>query len=66
MTKNDVAASIAQIEAHKDHPNIAHEKEDELYASVLRSIANGTCDDSAGCAALALTTENIKFSRWYD
>jgi len=42
----------------------AHCQEDGLHHAVLLAISRGTATDPAECARLALTTNEIKFSRW--
>lgn len=44
----------------------AHGQEDQLYLELLQSIAEGTCDDPSKCAKVALETQEIAFSRWYE
>ena len=44
----------------------AHEAEDALHEGVLRAIADGTAEDPAAMAALALQTTELDFSRWYE
>ena len=43
----------------------AHGSEDNLYAAVLTAIANGTAEHPQAMAALALTSRDISFERWY-
>ena len=43
----------------------AHANEDALHESVLHAIADGTAEDPAAMAALALKTTELDFSRWY-
>jgi hypothetical protein len=42
----------------------AHTREDDLHKAVLKAIAEGNCDDAAGCAAAVLKTLDIDFARW--
>ena len=43
----------------------AHIAEDDLRAAVLAAIADLSADDPVECARLALTSSEIKFSRYY-
>lgn len=48
------------------HDNeVAHRDERAIHTAVLRSIAEGSCDNAERLAALALTSEQIEFNRWY-
>lgn len=44
----------------------AHAGEDALHQAVLQAIADGTAEDPAAMAALALETTGFDFSRWYE
>ena len=61
---SDVEATVEKIRKLAHDDEWAHSAEDELYRYVLQSIAHGTCEDPAACAAAALATETIKFERW--
>lgn len=65
MTINDVLAEVERIRIKAANDEIAHGMEDDLHQNVLRAIADGTCDDPAGCARAVLTTQDISFGRWY-
>lgn len=65
MTKQDVIDALTDIRATARDDEHAHLKEDALYRNLLKAIADGTCNDPAGCAKLALTSAEIDFSRWY-
>ena len=65
MNVEDVRKKVAEISAVSDEDDEqAHLSEDELYQEVMEAIANGECDDPAGCAKEALKTLDIDFSRW--
>jgi hypothetical protein len=66
MTQADILSAIAEIkELAKDDNENAHIKEDQLYYSVLRAIANGTAENAQEWASLVLTTKDFDFDRWY-
>ena len=46
-----------------DHESL-HAAEDDLYLSLLKAIAKGSCEDPQGCAKEALKTQKLKFERW--
>lgn len=64
LTVKEVQERVSKIRFISGDDEMAHSAEDELYAYVLQSIANGTCEDPATCAKAALETENIVFARW--
>ncbi|UNY40688.1 hypothetical protein KLEB271_gp63 [Bacillus phage vB_BauS_KLEB27-1] len=66
MTVDDVRKRVEVIrnEAEAADNETAHSMEDELYAEVLKAIANGA-DNPEKLAAEALETEKIEFYRWY-
>jgi hypothetical protein len=64
MNPETVKARLADIEKVKDDDEMAHSSEDSLHEEVLSAIANGTCENPAECARLALTSSLIEFSRW--
>lgn len=43
----------------------AHVREDRLWKDVLEAIANDTADYPSMCAAIAVGTLDISFSRWF-
>lgn len=63
MTVTTIKERIEEI-AFED-PETAHSLEDSLYEEVMRSIADGTCDDARACAAAVLETKDLDFERWY-
>jgi len=64
MTVDDVRERVENIRQAAFDDEVAHGMEDELYAEVLKAIANGA-DSPEKLAAEALKTEKIEFSRWY-
>lgn len=64
MTIQEVADCIAKIDAVKWDDESAHSREDAMRETVLRAIADGTAEDAAEMARLALTTEDMDFARW--
>lgn len=56
---------LTSIENLKDDPECAHAAEDVLYIEVLTAIRDGFCDDARALAGTALTSQNIRFPRWY-
>lgn len=64
MTVDDVRERVENIRQAAFDDEAAHGMEDELYAEVLKAIANGA-DNPEKLAAEALKTEKIEFSRWY-
>jgi hypothetical protein len=66
MNLADVQAAVDKIRAVGEQDDeIAHAEEDALHQAVLKAIADGTADDPVGMAALALTTIEMDFSRWF-
>lgn len=65
MNITDVKKLVKEIEETPGDDEIAHSCEDALYSDLLQSIADGSCDDPAGCAREALKTAEIDFHRWY-
>ena len=68
-TVAEVQAALDRIRALEDGPfgwddESAHASEDALHEAVLQSIADGTAEDPAAMAALALKTTELQFSRW--
>jgi hypothetical protein len=62
-----VRAFLAQIrQAAEDGDNeSAHIAEDTLWGVVLLAIAEDVCEQPSACAALALSSRNIDYDRWY-
>lgn len=65
MNVDEVLKRVADIAHHADDDEMAHIKEDDLFADLLRAIAAGACDDPQACAEAALASLGIKFSRWH-
>lgn len=65
MTPQDVADRLAAIRKEAGDNEQQHGLEDELYVAVLRSIAEGSCEDPAETARVALQANDIEFTRWY-
>ena len=65
MNIKDVAARVAEIQRNMDDDEHSHMLEDNLYTDLLQSIRDGSCRNPKKCAAIALMTEHIMFSRWY-
>jgi hypothetical protein len=63
MTPADVLQKVADIEAAKGDPEIAHGLEDDLYRSVLSAIAHGARNPKS-LADAALHTQLVDFPRW--
>jgi hypothetical protein len=64
-----VEDALRNIEGQRFDPEVAHNEEDKLFTGTLRHIAGDTpvgpqCTNPATCAATALKTEDIDFSRW--
>lgn len=70
MTVKEVIDRVEEIrrEASSSRPfgPYLHSDEDALFRDVLRSIAEGTCEDSKLCAFEALKSLDIRFDRWYE
>lgn len=66
MTIDDVRKRVEAIRqvAEAEDDETAHGMEDELYAEVLKAIANGA-DNPDKLASEALKTEKIEFFRWF-
>lgn len=60
-----IKAEVSEIKIISGDNEAAHESEDVLWMEVLEAIADGTCPDPKACAAEALKTRDIKFTRWY-
>lgn len=67
LTIKDVVKLVAKVRqlAEADDNERAHGLEDGVHHTVLAAIADGLCDDPAGCAREALKTNGIRFTRWY-
>ena len=65
MNIDDVEARVQLVQKFSGDNEDAHIEEDKLYLDLLRSIANGVCDNPQLCAAKALETQNFDFGRWF-
>ena len=65
MTPETIQQSVDDIRAMQRDPETAHAAEQDLHQAVLAAIAGGLVDDPAECARVALTTADIKFTRWH-
>lgn len=63
MTLDDIQERLNRIASILSDDE-AHMWEDSLHQDVLKAIAEGQCDDPAACARLALTSQQMVFSRW--
>lgn len=64
LTLGDVENAIEEIALSAGDYERAHGREDQLHQEVLRAIADGNAIDPRACAALALTSAEIEFSRY--
>jgi hypothetical protein len=64
MTIDKVQKALAEIKKTKGDAEKAHDLEDRLYKDVLRSIADGNCDDPIAVSHEALKASKIPFPRW--
>lgn len=64
MDIEQVKMRLRSIEALKFNDEDAHIEEDRLYLDLLTSIANGKCDDPRNCAAEAIKSKDISFTRY--
>ena len=67
MKLEDVQARVKEIEDVAGDYEVAHIREDELYADILKAIANGeihSIEEAKLLCAEALKTEQIDFARW--
>ena len=67
MTPEEVEAWLGRIREHvaAGDGEAAHAAEDDMCARVLDAIAHGSTADPARLARLALSSSEIKFTRWY-
>ena len=64
QVKDRVDALRAESEYGGDCESM-HESEDSLHVEVLQAIADGQCEDAKACAAEAIKTKDVVFTRWY-
>lgn len=63
ITTKMVREFVKYIEEIQGDSELAHVREDDLYVSVLRSIANDKCENPRECCKEALKTSQFDFSR---
>jgi hypothetical protein len=63
ITLSQAAADLAHIRAVVKDPGHAHTLEDALHRAVLKAIRDGS-PDSQELARIAVSTGELKFSRW--
>lgn len=64
MTVDELNKRIEYLKSIADDDEMAHAVEDEIRTQVLLAIMNGA-ENPRELAALALTTDDIDFVRWY-
>lgn len=66
FTPSDAERAVEEIRTTRSD-DLAHQMEDWLRTNVLREIAGGllTYEDAKRLATIALSTEELTFSRWY-
>lgn len=57
---------LTDIDAIKSDDGDAHQMADGLHQSLLLAIAEGRCLDPVECCKLAMETDLIPFTRWYE
>ncbi len=65
MNIKEIRAKLNEIAVDSDDSHQAHYLQDLLYVDVIRSIADGSCDNPAACAVEVLKVQEIEFPRWY-
>lgn len=65
MTPDDVRERMEAMKAAEGDWEATHGIEDDLWEAVLESIAEGSCDDPAELARVALHSRDLEFTRWY-
>lgn len=63
MTIDKVQKALAEIKDITSDAEKAHSREDRLFVDVLRSIADGNCDDPIAVSHEALKALKIDFPR---
>ena len=64
MDTDEIQRRIDAIRGAAGDDERAHCLEDDLHQDVLRAIAAGNCENPKECAAAALRTLGLNFSRW--
>lgn len=62
---SEVMDALEGIRLLQNDPVAAHAAEDNLYYSILLSIANGTAESAQTMCKLALKSQNVKFRRGF-
>lgn len=65
MNIHDVERRVEKIRRFAGDPEVAHSEEDYLYTDILREVVDANCGPLSKMAALALTTKEIDFHRYY-
>lgn len=65
MNMEEIQKRLAQVDAAKGDPEIAHGLEDMLLEDFIKSIAADETNPMHVEAKLVLTVSDIKFDRWY-
>ena len=65
MTPDDVRERIEAMKAAGGDWETIIFIEDSLWADVLQSIAESSCDDPAELARVALHSRDLDYTRWY-
>jgi len=67
MTIEQVKQKLVELRSVAHDPERAHGLEDEIRDDVLAEIAEGklTAEQASAIAALARTTTDVEFDRWY-
>jgi hypothetical protein len=63
ITLSQAAADLEHIRSSVSDPGHAHSLEDALHRAVLKAIRDGS-PDSQELARIAVSTTELKFSRW--
>ena len=64
MNAKEARSRLKKITGMMGDDESAHGAEDDLYADVLQSIADGTCEDPKAVARIVLQTKALTFARW--
>ena len=65
MTQQEARARVNAIKSVMHDPEHAHILEDELYADIVRYVAEEAPEPFKSVAKEALRTEKLDFARWY-
>lgn len=64
MKPEEVKKWVDDLAKIIDDDESAHTEEDSIHQAVLQAIADGRCEDPRACAAEAMKTKLLDFSRW--